>query len=494
MARINGTPGSDFLSGTPESDIIIARSGNDQILGNSGNDVLYGNRGRDTLTGGTGSDKFVLSGGPDLITDFTNGQDLIGLPGNVSFNQLQILPSTGANAGDTIISIGRFQLAILDGVSSNLINQADFTNDLTPISEPTQNPGRLAFSQPTYNVNENGVNATIQVTRTGGSDGAVSVNYFTSNGTATAGSDYTTASGVLNFADGETSRTFTIPISNDNTVEGNETVNLALNNPTGGASLGTVRNATLTIIDNDSASSSDFDIEFDYRFDSTGFFNDPTRRAALEAAGEVWESVIQDEFASVPAGTQLRVQNPATGSISERITLEEAIDDVLVFVGARNLPGNIIGLAGFSAIFIGDGLSNRLSGSDFEPWTGQITFDTDTDWFFDSTPNTTNDVPFGDVDFISTAVHEIGHILGISTAPIFEELSTFNGFEGPNALSINGGDPVPLESDLHVQEGFLGNTVVMDPIQNPGASNRTLSEVDLALLADIGYEIAGFTL
>src|SRR5262249_23098227 len=40
-------------------------------------------------------------------------------------------------------------------------------------------------------------------------------------------------------------------ILEDSLVEGNETVVLALSNPTGGASLGTPASATLTIIDND---------------------------------------------------------------------------------------------------------------------------------------------------------------------------------------------------------------------------------------------------
>src|SRR5262249_47529440 len=118
---------------------------------------------------------------------------------------------------------------------------------------PAQQPGTLKLSSSNYSVNEGGGSATITVTRTGGSDGPVSVNYATSNGTATAGSDYTATSGTLNFAAGETSKTFTVPITNDTTVEGDETLNVTLSNPTGGATLGSPATATLTIVDDDSS-------------------------------------------------------------------------------------------------------------------------------------------------------------------------------------------------------------------------------------------------
>jgi len=113
----------------------------------------------------------------------------------------------------------------------------------------------LQFSTAIYTVNENGGTATITVTRTGGTDGAVSVEYETSNGTATAGSDYEATSGTLTWIDGETSsKTFTVTITDDSTTEGNETVNLTLSNPDpdGQISLGRPKTAVLVIQSNDS--------------------------------------------------------------------------------------------------------------------------------------------------------------------------------------------------------------------------------------------------
>lgn len=125
--------------------------------------------------------------------------------------------------------------------------------DMGPYLEPseeTTNPGALTFSSTTFTAGENG-SATITVSRVGGSDGAVSVGYATSNGTATAGSDYTAASGTLNWVDGDaTDKTYTVSITTDSSDEDNETVINTLSSPTGGASLGT-STATLTIVDDD---------------------------------------------------------------------------------------------------------------------------------------------------------------------------------------------------------------------------------------------------
>src|SRR5262249_31951614 len=124
------------------------------------------------------------------------------------------------------------------------------TATLTIVDNDAQ-PGALQFSAAAFSVNENGGTATITVTRTGGSNVPVSVNFATSNGTATAGSDYPATSGTLNFGVGQTRRPSTIPITDDTLVEGNETVNLTLSTPAGGATLGSQATAVLTIVDND---------------------------------------------------------------------------------------------------------------------------------------------------------------------------------------------------------------------------------------------------
>lgn len=92
------------------------------------------------------------------------------------------------------------------------------------------NVGQLQFDASSYQVNEGAGTATLTVQRLGGSDGQLTVDYTTANGTALAGVDYTTTSGTLTFADLETTKTIVVPIINDSADEPNETVNLILSN------------------------------------------------------------------------------------------------------------------------------------------------------------------------------------------------------------------------------------------------------------------------
>ena len=108
----------------------------------------------------------------------------------------------------------------------------------------------VQFSAANYNVGEAAGTVTITVTKTGSTAVPCTVNYATSDGSATAGSDYTTTSGMLTFLPGDTSKTFTVPITQDSVYEGNETFNVTLSAPVG-ASLGSPNPATVTIVEDD---------------------------------------------------------------------------------------------------------------------------------------------------------------------------------------------------------------------------------------------------
>lgn len=111
--------------------------------------------------------------------------------------------------------------------------------------------GNLQFTTNATSVNEAAGSVTITVTRTGGSDGAVGASYATQGITATAGSDFTATSGTVNFANGDAApKSFNVPIANDAVVEGNETFNVNLFAPTGGALVGSPTTEVVTIVDN----------------------------------------------------------------------------------------------------------------------------------------------------------------------------------------------------------------------------------------------------
>jgi hypothetical protein len=112
-------------------------------------------------------------------------------------------------------------------------------------------PIGLELERTQFSVSEFGSSLQVKVLRTGNDAAAVSVDYATSDGTATAGPDYVATSGTLNFAPGELSKIITIPITDDFLFEnGNETFTITLSNPTNSAVLQTP-SATITILDND---------------------------------------------------------------------------------------------------------------------------------------------------------------------------------------------------------------------------------------------------
>lgn len=122
-------------------------------------------------------------------------------------------------------------------------------------SSSSNGPGIFDFAASAYSVAENTSSLTVTVNRSGGSVGAVGVSYATTtspNYTAT-GVDFAATSGTLSFAAGETSKSFTVPIVDDGSLDGNKTFGLILSSPTGGATLGSTVSDTVTIYDNETA-------------------------------------------------------------------------------------------------------------------------------------------------------------------------------------------------------------------------------------------------
>ena len=98
----------------------------------------------------------------------------------------------------------------------------------------TVNQNKMAYLKPVQFTAAGGSSlAAFTVSLSSASTSAVTVGYTTSNGTATAGSDYIATSGTLTFAPGETSRTVAIIVNSDATAEAKETFTVTLSNPLG---------------------------------------------------------------------------------------------------------------------------------------------------------------------------------------------------------------------------------------------------------------------
>jgi choice-of-anchor B domain-containing protein len=133
---------------------------------------------------------------------------------------------------------------------------SDITNGLFVLKDNTASltasAGKLGFVGTTLSASEGAGTVTVRLQRSGGSAGPVSIQYATSDGTATAGSDYTATSGILNWpADDMTERSFTVTLSNDAQSESDETLRVTLSNPTGSATIDGSTTLEVTITNDD---------------------------------------------------------------------------------------------------------------------------------------------------------------------------------------------------------------------------------------------------
>lgn len=189
---------------------------------------------------GTGAVDFATGGGTataGVNYVATNGTLVfaVGVISN-SFN-VQVLDDGLSQSTQTV------NLALLNPRGFALLGNPSAAT-LTIINNKTQ---QVQFAQAAFNVNEGETNADITLVRTGATNGTVSVNFKTSDGSARAGVDYTATTGTVTFADGVLTNTFSIPILESGALQTNQTIKLTLSNPAG-AGLGSQKQAVLTIL------------------------------------------------------------------------------------------------------------------------------------------------------------------------------------------------------------------------------------------------------
>lgn len=119
---------------------------------------------------------------------------------------------------------------------------SDITNGLFVLRDNTAtlgtSPGAISFIGTSITAAEADGMVTVRLQRNAGHAGAVTIQYATSDGTATSGPDYSARNGTFTWEDGDTTeKTFTVPVINDSQDEGSETFTVTLSNPGGGATV-----------------------------------------------------------------------------------------------------------------------------------------------------------------------------------------------------------------------------------------------------------------
>jgi uncharacterized repeat protein (TIGR01451 family) len=113
-------------------------------------------------------------------------------------------------------------------------------------------PGVLQFETTTVRVNENAGSIAIDVVRSQGNLGAVTIDYRTIDGTARAGINYQTTTGTLTFASGEVRKRIIVPILADGVlIRDDLTFGVVLRTPGGGALLGNQASALVSVVNTD---------------------------------------------------------------------------------------------------------------------------------------------------------------------------------------------------------------------------------------------------
>jgi len=255
-----------------------------------------------------------------------------------------------------------------------------------------------------------------------------------------------------------------------------------------------------------SFSASAIQIVLDYSYD-TGFFSSQIRKDILQTAANSLGSRLTDNLSAINSAGgnsfDASFNDPSTGAVATQNAYSVAGDTMVVFVGGRNLGGSTLGLGGpggfgvsGSSSFVDTAVARGQAGAllpagtqtDFGPWGGAISFNSASNWYFDTDLSTSSDI-VGD-DFYSVALHEMGHVLGLGTAASWQNsIDSLGNFVGASVGSV------ALDSALgHFATGTMSdvNGVAQEAAMSPAittGSRKEFTTLDYAALSDIGWQV-----
>ncbi|MGJ8724056.1 MAG: matrixin family metalloprotease [Roseibacillus sp.] len=265
------------------------------------------------------------------------------------------------------------------------------------------------------------------------------------------------------------------------------------------------------------------DIQIDYTYDGNNFFDTQDKKDAIEAVAKFYGNLIQDnllridssEFSSSSKWVP-QFFHPVTGNSTTIAEIVVPEDTIIIYVGSRNLPGSTRGVGGPNGFATGtSGTSSwidRLLGrgqegaefrsseahlrTDIGIWGGAISFDDDSTWNFSLDSNQSG------VEFLKIALHEMGHVLGLGPSDPWDNLIDSGTFTGPAATASNGTAPTadgshfqstlssPLFGSFGVTHGTSRPALMLPSSTDTGSNFDVITDLDLAALIDIGWEIA----
>jgi len=202
---------------------------------------------------------------------------------------------------------------------------------------------RIQWTANTYNVDQQSGAAILTLTRTGGTSGSVSVNYATANGTALAGTHYTTTSGTVNWASGDSApKTVSIPVSTAASFLGLKTFTVTLS----GISGGVILNNSVATVNIASAGTTDPGFSADF-IDST------VNKVLVQPDGKLvvggWFDLLQDSsYVEYPRGSFARLN--ADGSVDPSFGNGAGAQPQPVYAMALQPDGRILISGSFTSV------------------------------------------------------------------------------------------------------------------------------------------------
>jgi beta-glucanase (GH16 family) len=193
----------------------------------------------DPNAGGDTSERFAYE-----WNDTTTGWRLLSVPWSLFFRDPGFQPGGAPNDGLTLTAVRAYAIALPTGNSATI-----YLDDVQLFGGPVD--VEVGFPIRALNVAEGDV-ASVRVSLNITTTSAVRVSYATAGGTATTGSDFVAASGVVTIPAGSQAISLTVATVDDSASEANETFTITLATPVS-ATLASANSAVITIVDNDAA-------------------------------------------------------------------------------------------------------------------------------------------------------------------------------------------------------------------------------------------------